>query len=386
VEALLDVFKHSNSIISVINKDGKLDFVGPSVQHILGYSSEELTGKRWFEMISFSDDNSRIYYSKTVMKEKFHRPIEHVICDANGKKRYFLFSLSQIDTDKLLVIGQDITPTKENELNILEANKILRLRQQDFTDSVDYAKRIQEAILPNPDLLARLVGNGFVLYKPKDTVSGDFYLFIEATDSIYIIAGDCTGHGIPGAMLTVLAINLLRDIIQKQGIHSPGEILNILDREVIQVLSDENGHYKAKDGMDIALLKLSKTERKLEYAAAFRPVGLVRNGIYQELKGERYPIGFFDDIPKDFKTYSVQLEDKDSIYLFSDGYIDQFGGERDKKFSKAKFRQLIESIQDLEMEEQGGFLDYAFRNWKQDTPQTDDVVLIGFTYEKSFFA
>jgi PAS domain S-box-containing protein len=183
VEALLDVFKHSNSIISVINKDGKLDFVGPSVQHILGYSSEELTGKRWFEMISFSDDNSRIYYSKTVMKEKFHRPIEHVICDANGKKRYFLFSLSQIDTDKLLVIGQDITPTKENELNILEANKILRLRQQDFTDSVDYAKRIQEAILPNPDRLARLVGNGFVLYKPKDTVSGDFYLFIEANDS-----------------------------------------------------------------------------------------------------------------------------------------------------------------------------------------------------------
>lgn len=387
MEALLNVFKQSNSIITVINNDGKLEFVSPSVKKILGYSAQELTGRIWTETTLFSNEsNPHLFrFSQTMENEQVYLPIEKTIRDAFGKSRYFLWSVSQLDSTKLLVIGQDITIAKEKELSIIEANKTLQLRQQDFSDSVDYAQRIQEAILPNPDRLSRLVGNGFVLYKPKDTVSGDFYWFTEDKDSIYIVAGDCTGHGIPGAMLTVLAINLLREIIQKQGVSSPGEILNTLDQEVIQAFRDDNGHYKAKDGMDIVLLKLSKTESKLKYAAAFRPVGLVRNGVYQELKGERYPIGFFDEIPKSFKTHTLELEDQDSIYLFSDGYIDQFGGERDKKFSKAKFRQLIESIQDLEIEEQGGFLDYAFRNWKQDTPQTDDVVLMGFRYEKDFF-
>lgn len=368
METLLDVFEQVNSLVTLVNEEGKLEFISPSIERILGYTPADFIGTYWAETA---------FYLEPSPKES-HHSIEKTMVDSNGELRYILWNYSLLSGGKKLFIGQDITTVKEKELKLYARNNELKLKQRDFSDSVEYAQRIQHAILPNPERLSLLFREAFVLYKPKDVVSGDFYWFTETEDYIFLTAGDCTGHGIPGAMLTVLAINLLREIVQKRGVHDPGMALNMLDQEVITTLSDENGHYKAKDGLDLALVKIHKQCGLMEYAAAFRSVAFVREGAYTELKGERYPIGFFDHLEKNFETRSEQLLPGDSIYLFSDGYVDQFGGDRDKKFSKAKFRNLIESIQDMEMEEQGGFLDYAFRNWKQDNPQTDDVVVLGF--------
>jgi PAS domain S-box-containing protein len=386
METLQHIFNKSTSVVAIINHRGVLEFVNPTIQHILGFEVDSLIG-RTITDTPLLKDNCDFRLIREIIQSRngtSYSPIEKIVYDVKDRKRFLLLTISEIEQNKYLIIGHDITATKELELETQRINRSLKIQQKEFSDSLAYAQRIQEAILQNPDRLAKSVGNSFILYKPKDTVSGDFYWFTETDSHVYIVVGDCTGHGIPGAMLTVLAINLLREIIQKHNISDPGEILTALDKEVIITLSDENGHNKSKDGLDLSLLKLTKESGVLEYAAAFRPVALVRNGIYEELKGERYPIGFFE-IEKSFKTYTVQLIANDCIYLFSDGYIDQFGGERDKKFSKAKFRQLIESIQDLEIEDQGGFLEYAFRNWKQETPQTDDVVVLGFKYDASFF-
>jgi len=368
VETLLDVFEQVNSLVTLVNEEGKLEFVSPSVERILGYNPSSLVGEYWNETVFF------------IEFPLHHSPmsVEKEMIDAQGTIRHIIWSNSMLSDGKQLFIGQDITAVKTQTKQLTEFNHELHLKQRDFSDSVEYAQRIQQAILPNPERLSQLFDSAFVLYKPKDVVSGDFYWFTETEEHIFVTAGDCTGHGIPGAMLTVLAVNLLREIVQKRGVHDPGQALNLLDQEVIITLSDENGHYKAKDGLDLALVKIHKHTLVMEYAAAFRPVALVRNGEYTELKGERYPIGFFDHIEKNFTTRVEQLQHGDSIYLFSDGYVDQFGGDRDKKFSKAKFRNLVESIQDMELDEQGGFLEYAFRNWKQENPQTDDVVVVGF--------
>jgi PAS domain S-box-containing protein len=368
VETLLDVFEQVNSLVTLVNEEGKLEFVSPSVERMLGYYPNDLVGSYWNETTFFVEFPQNNHFA----------PVEKEVIDAQGNIRHIIWSNSILADGKHLFIGQDITAVKVQTQRLTEFNHELHLKQRDFSDSVEYAQRIQHAILPNPERLSHLFDSAFVLYKPKDVVSGDFYWFTETADHLFVTAGDCTGHGIPGAMLTVLAVNLLREIVQKRGVHDPGQALNILDQEVIITLSDENGHYKAKDGLDLALVKIHKQTMVMEYAAAFRPVALVRNGQYTELKGERYPIGFFDHLEKKFETRVEPLLPGDSIYLFSDGYVDQFGGDRDKKFSKAKFRHLIESIQDMELDEQGGFLDYAFRNWKQENPQTDDVVVLGF--------
>jgi PAS domain S-box-containing protein len=368
VETLLDVFEQVNSLVTLVNEEGKLEFVSPSVERILGYNPVTLVGAYWSQTAIYAE----------FPKHPASSSVEKEVIDSQGNIRYIIWSNSMLADGKHLYIGQDITTMKAQTQRLTEFNHELHLKQRDFSDSVEYAQRIQHAILPNSERLSHLFDSAFVLYKPKDVVSGDFYWFTETEEHIFVTAGDCTGHGIPGAMLTVLAVNLLREIVQKRGVHDPGQALNLLDQEVIITLSDENGHYKAKDGLDLALVKIHKQTLVMEYAAAFRPVALVRNGQYTELKGERYPIGFFDHLEKNFTTREEQLEQGDAIYLFSDGYVDQFGGDRDKKFSKAKFRNLIESIQDMDMDEQGGFLEYAFRNWKQENPQTDDVVVVGF--------
>jgi PAS domain S-box-containing protein len=368
VETLLDVFEQVNSLVTLVNEEGKLEFVSPSVERILGYNPVTLVGTYWSQTAMYTE----------FPKHPASSSVEKEVIDAQGNIRNIIWSNSMLADGKHLFIGQDITTMKAQTQRLTEFNQELHLKQRDFSDSVEYAQRIQHAILPNSERLSHLFDSAFVLYKPKDVVSGDFYWFTETEEHIFVTAGDCTGHGIPGAMLTVLAVNLLREIVQKRGVHDPGQALNLLDQEVIITLSDENGHYKAKDGLDLALVKIHKQTLVMEYAAAFRPVALVRNGQYTELKGERYPIGFFDHLEKNFTTREEQLEQGDAIYLFSDGYVDQFGGDRDKKFSKAKFRNLIESIQDMDMDEQGGFLEYAFRNWKQENPQTDDVVVVGF--------
>jgi serine phosphatase RsbU (regulator of sigma subunit) len=212
-------------------------------------------------------------------------------------------------------------------------------------------------------------------------VSGDFPWFVQSGDNIFIAAVDCTGHGVPGALLSLIGYFLLNDIVRSRGISEPGRILDLLDEGVTQTLKQDRGDAATKDGMDIALCRIDVKNKVVEYAGAHRPLLVMRNGVMEEIKGDRFPVG--GGIAKNqvsFNTSRVQLKSGDSIYFSSDGFPDQFGGEEGKKLGSKKMRQLVEGFGELKGEEAMNAFDHAWETWRGSHKQTDDVLLIGIRF------
>ena len=217
------------------------------------------------------------------------------------------------------------------------------------------------------------LNESFILYKPKDVVAGDFYWMEHKDGKVLFAAADCTGHGVPGAMVSVVCNNALNRSVREYGLTDPGRILDKTREIVIQEF--EKSEEEVKDGMDIALCSIE--DNKLKYAGANNPLWIIRNSEIIETKANKQPIGQFDK-PVPYKTHSFDLEQDDSIYLFSDGYVDQFGGEKGKKFKSKAFRELLLCIQDKSMEQQQTIINEAFETWKGNLEQIDDVCVIGF--------
>jgi serine phosphatase RsbU (regulator of sigma subunit) len=263
----------------------------------------------------------------------------------------------------------------QEQKNEIEVQKdVLQERNKEITDSINYAKRIQSAILPPIEAIKEKFPNSFVLYRPKDIVAGDFYWMDEADETVYLAAADCTGHGVPGAMVSVICNNGLNRSVREYGAKLPGEILDRTRELVIKEF--DQGSDRVKDGMDIALCSLKGTI--LHYAGANNPLWIVRKGSreIEEYKGNKQPIGSFDGL-EPFKTHKIELTPGDSVYLFSDGFADQFGGDKGKKMKNSNFKKLILSIQDKTMDEQLIELSKGFENWMADYEQLDDVCVIG---------
>jgi len=214
--------------------------------------------------------------------------------------------------------------------------------------------------------------DSFILYKPKDIVAGDFYWMEHKDGKVLFAAADCTGHGVPGAMVSVVCNNGLNRSVREHGLTEPGKILDKTREIVIEEF--ERSEEEVKDGMDIALCSLQGNT--LQYSGAHNPLWIIRNGEVLETKADKQPIGKFDK-PNPYITHTYELQKGDSIYIFSDGYADQFGGEKGKKFKAANMKRLILSIQDKNMEEQRQLIDAAFEEWKGNLEQLDDVCLIG---------
>ncbi|MDF1673912.1 MAG: SpoIIE family protein phosphatase [Vicingaceae bacterium] len=253
-----------------------------------------------------------------------------------------------------------------------EQRLIVEQKNKEITDSILYAKRIQTAILPSAKLVKEYLKESFILYKPKDVVAGDFYWMEHKDGKVLYAAADCTGHGVPGAMVSVICNNGLNRSVREYGLTDPGKILDKTREIVIQEFN--KSEEDVKDGMDIALCSLDGM--KLQYAGAHNALWIIRNGELIETKANKQPIGVFD-YPEPYTTHSFDLEPGDAIYIFSDGYVDQFGGEKGKKFKAAAFRSLLLSIQDKSLEDQKTIIDEAFENWKGDIEQIDDVCVIG---------
>lgn len=258
---------------------------------------------------------------------------------------------------------------------IVEQKEIIEEKNKDITDSINYAKRIQEATLASKEIKYKLFPDAFVLFKPKDIVSGDFYWFAGKNGKRLISACDCTGHGVPGALMSMIGNNLLNKIVNEKAVTSPGSILIELDEEVrLTLKKDENKD--SKDGMDIALLTFSN-ERDLEYAGANRPLWIVRDGKLEEIKPTKLSIGgdrYGQQI--DFINHSIQLQKGDTVYISSDGFADQFNND-DKKLMTRRFKEILLSIQNLPMPEQEKYLDDFIEKWKGGLEQTDDILVIG---------
>ncbi len=248
-------------------------------------------------------------------------------------------------------------------------------KNKDITDSINYAKRIQEAVLPSDSLRQKLFPESFILFLPKDIVSGDFYWFSEKNGKKIIAAVDCTGHGVPGAFMSMIGNAFLNEIVNERGITTPALVLDQLREMIIASLKQQESDNK--DGMDITLVSIDLVHNKLEYAGANNPLWIVRNGNLEEIKATKQPIGLYGDQKQPFINHSVELHDGDTFYLFTDGYADQFGGEKGKKFKYKTLQEKLISISSCSPSEQKDILQNTFLDWKGVLEQVDDVCVIG---------
>jgi serine phosphatase RsbU (regulator of sigma subunit) len=256
-------------------------------------------------------------------------------------------------------------------------NGQLEILYKQVTDSILYAKRIQDAILPPDSLIKELVPNCFVLFKPKDIVSGDFYWFDRKDELVYFAAVDCTGHGVPGAFMSLVGHNILKDIVNNTDIKKPGEMLNKMRDGVVKTLHADTDEKSAKDGMDMTLCAINYKTLELQYAAAYNALYIVRGGDLMEYPANKFPIGKFVGEHRDFDNQTVQLKKGDTVYCFSDGYADQFGGPKGKKFMVGNFRKLLTEVSKSEIQDQKYILDKSLTDWQGSHEQVDDILLIG---------
>jgi serine phosphatase RsbU (regulator of sigma subunit)/ligand-binding sensor domain-containing protein len=286
---------------------------------------------------------------------------------------------------RLELIVQRRTAEVRRQKNEIEKQRDMAERQKDriarqnkeIRDSIKYARRIQTAILPPGDYLSDKIPYRFVLYLPKDIVSGDFYWLSETRGKIIVTVADCTGHGVPGAFMSMLGTAFLNEIVNKSKIIHPNEILNRLRIQVITSLRQKGELGESHDGMDIALYVLDMKNKNLEFAGANNPLILFRNKELIQIKGDKMPIGIHTRSDKPFTNHEMNILEEDVLYVFSDGFADQFGGPDQKKFMVKQLKNLLTDIHELEMEKQRDILENTFLEWKGKNPQIDDILILG---------
>lgn len=275
-----------------------------------------------------------------------------------------------------ILLQQQKQEIEKANTDLNTANVQISEKNKEITDSINYAKRIQEAILPGKGELASLLPHSFILYLPKDIVSGDFYWFAQKDNKVLVAAADCTGHGVPGALMSMIGNDKLHHVITEKGVTVPGNVLKELDQRLITVLNQDEASAN-KDGMDVALLSIDTYNRTVSFAGANRPLyHFSKNGL-SEVKGTKLPVAGGVYGSKEFVTHSINAVEGDTFYIFSDGFADQFGGENGKKLTTNRFKQLLADIQPLTMEEQLEELSKRFTEWRGSCEQLDDVLVIG---------
>ena len=260
---------------------------------------------------------------------------------------------------------------------VVKQKELVESKNKEIIDSITYAKRIQRAILPSHSMIRKRLENVLIFFKPKDIVAGDFYWIDEKNDRILLAVADCTGHGVPGAMVSLVCNNTLSRTIREFNLTEPDIILNKVRDIVIESFTNTNSQEEVKDGMDIALISWDVKTNKVEFAGANNNLYIFSEGKLTVLRADRQPIGKYI-ISKDFSKKEIQLKPGDRLYMFSDGYADQFGGERGKKLKSIRFVEMLTEIQHMPMDEQKRFLERTFTEWKGNLDQVDDVCVLGF--------
>ncbi len=262
------------------------------------------------------------------------------------------------------------------ELNLTKIE--LEEKKKNLLDSIRYAYRIQTAIAPPEYLVDKLLPLHFILYLPKDVVSGDFYFVSEFKDKVLFAAVDCTGHGVPGALMSVIGFNGLIQGVQNENVNTPAELLSFLDEYVNDVLRQTHDESGVKDSMDLAVCTVDFNKKEVMYAGAYNPLYYVSNNELFEIKADKLPIGVnVDGVIDIYTNHKVQLNSGDTLYIFSDGYADQFGGPKNKKFKYRQFKELILSVQNKTMKEQGKILKNTLIQWQGNEEQVDDILVMG---------
>ena len=269
---------------------------------------------------------------------------------------------------------------KSNELleqKVIERTQKIELQKNEITDSIRYAKRIQNAVFPPEEVIDKLLPEYFILNKPRDIVSGDYYWMAEKEGKVVVAVADCTGHGVPGAFMSMLGIAFLNEIVNKSTSLQANEILNQLRNQVIRSLHQTGKEDEARDGMEMALCIIDFNTRKAQFAGAFNPLYIVRDQELIEVKADNMPIGIYGTEEQSFTCQELQLNQNDAMYLFSDGYVDQLGGDRRKSFKSKYFKDLLLNNHEMNMEEQKKILEKTIEEWRGEIEQIDDILVMG---------
>jgi PAS domain S-box-containing protein len=376
--------ENSLDLIIRLSTVGQFFYANPIVQSFMGIDPKDLINKTLAE-VSMSEvlssyfretiDTIKSYPNKTLGQITIPAVIEGIQSD-----RIMSFAaipeFNENELETVLFVGHDITEAKQIEHEIQDKNRKIE-------DSINYAQRIQSSILPDIRSVREYLPKSFIYYKPRDVVSGDFPWFFNHGQDTYIAAVDCTGHGVPGALLSFVGYFLLNNIVDRDRRVSAAEVCDMLHFGVRKTLKQESEEAEARDGMDIAFCKINHLEREVQYAGAHRPLYLLRNGELIEYKGDRKAIGGIPHRKKEeenFTNYVIQYKRGDKIFFFSDGLPDQLGGPEGKKYSPKRIRELILENKNLPIEKYSNLFAEDFESWKGDGKQIDDVLLIGIEF------
>lgn len=397
LERLNVAASNTENVIYIFNTKGHLLWFNDSFSSQLGMSFEKFHGENKtidIREISSYEDISEVV--QNVLENV--KPVSYEAnLQKNGETKWFQTTLTPVlesgELKYIVAIDSDITRLKIYEKEIItqqhdfemqrnlaiEGRKEVENQQREITDSLNYAKRIQSAILPSTKNIARFFPESFILFMPRDIVSGDFYWFHRIEDKFISVVVDCTGHGVPGAFMSIIGTYLLNNIIIQNNETRPAEILKQLNRKLKISLKNSVIGSQTNDGMDVSLVAIDKSTNTLTFAGALRPLFLFQDGKFIEQKGDKTPItsAIAGNTMATFNEYTYSVSDGDVFYLFSDGIVDQFGGERNKKFLTKRLKQVLFDAQMYSMEEQKKILQKSINNWRGKNAQIDDILVLG---------
>ena len=379
-------------VIDIVN--GNIYTANPKLSDLLGYPHEKLLKLTVFdlhpkEMLGRSSEVIADVWEK---KGLIYTDVPFIT--SSGEILPVECSAKVIPYDgrpAILIYARDIRERLRMEKDISDKNKIIELKNKDITDSINYAQRIQQAILCDVEEIKDKLPESFILFKPKDIVSGDFYWFTHRDNTVFIAAADCTGHGVPGGFMSMIGNSFLNEVVNEKNILQPDLILNELRKKIIKALRQKGEVMENKDGMDISLCAINNQTvlfsgannplwivRKVEYTSEFDDGKEIKNDKYKvvEIPADKQPIGSHPN-PLPFSLKKLSLLKGDTLYLFSDGYADQFGGIRIKKFMYKQFSELLLSCNENTMEQRKKILDQTIENWRGTLEQIDDILVIG---------
>jgi PAS domain S-box-containing protein len=369
--------ENSPDLITRFNPRGKVFYINPVIEAYTGIGKEEFLQKtlseitlnggiveQWEQVLKNVIADNR----KVDMEMDFPSLLGDRVMQVNAIPEYD----QEQQIESVLVVSHDITDRKLAEIEI-------QTKSKKITESINYAQRIQSSILPDNHLIQQVFPQSFILYKPRDVVSGDFPWFMRQGDDLFIAAVDCTGHGVPGALISLIGYFLLNNIARDGG--EPGVILDELDRDVTHTLRQDREDVSTRDGMDIALCKINFKTKIVQYAGAHRPLYFMQNNTLHEIKGDKSPIGGGQYKNRgNFVTHTLNFSPGDSVYFCSDGFPDQFGGPDNRKFSPKRIRDIITENAGVDMQTMYQIFDKSFDDWMEGYKQIDDVLMIGIRF------
>ena len=373
--------ENSQDLIMRLSLQGKIYYVNPVFEKYTGVNAKKVNNKLITdsevnnEIVNFFNNTLQLLVNNPIIQEN-----EFELNSSLGKRYMSVNSIPEFNENKeletILIVAHDITERKEIEIQIENTNKKI-------TESINYAKRIQGSILPQTTNLQSYFSDSFIFYKPKDVVSGDFPWMFTRENNIYFAAVDCTGHGVPGALLSFIGYFQLNNIVDHKKVLDSGVILDKLHYGVRKTLRQDVEGANSRDGMDVALCRFDKNDNKLYYSGAHRPLYLLRNGELQEYKGDRKAIGgipYKKKKEKNFTNYTIDIIKGDKIFIFSDGYPDQIGGPNRKKYQAKQIREGIVKNNKFSMTQYSEYFKTEFKNWKDNNKQIDDILMIGVEF------